>query len=162
MDDPFYTPENFHPKMSIGYLLRRSSKFALSRAEAAFADREITFTQWATLALLHTGIADNCRGVARDLGHNAGAMTRVVDALEERGLVRRRAHPTDRRIIMLDLTDEGRGVLETLAERVMTIWNEILGPFEKDEIIQLIAMLNRLLSRFEELEGQKLEFGDED
>lgn len=157
MRDDFYTPENFHPKVSIGYLLRRASKLSLARVEAAFSDREITFTQWATLALLNAGIADNCGGVARDLGHNPGAMTRVVDSLEERGLLKRRQHATDRRVTMLEVTPEGCAVLETLAGRVMSIWNEILGPFEQKDILQLIALLNRLLSRLEELDGEKAE-----
>ena len=159
MAEDFYTLENFHPKFSIGYLLRRASKLGLARVEAAFADREITFTQWATLALLHTGMADNCGSVARDLGHNAGAMTRVIDTLEERGLLKRCAHATDRRVTMLHVTPHGVQVLETLGERVMNIWNEILGPMERDEILQLIALLNRLLFRLEELDGAPPEFG---
>lgn len=162
MREDFYTPENFHPKISIGYLLRRASKLGLARVEAAFADREITFTQWATLALLHTGIADNCGGVARDLGHNPGAMTRVVDALEERGLLKRCAHATDRRVTMLEVTPEGRAVLETLAGRVRSIWNEVLGPFEQDDILQLIALLDRLVLRLEELENTPPELGDDE
>lgn len=159
MSDTFYTPENFHPKFSIGYLLRRASKLGLARVEAAFADREITFTQWATLALLHTGIADTCGGVARDLGHNAGAMTRVVDALEERGLLKRCAHATDRRITRLHVTPEGTKVLETLGGRVMSVWNEVLGPMESEDILQLIALLNKLLLRLEDLDGQPSEIG---
>ena len=157
MVESFYTPDNFRPQFSIGYLIRRLNKLGLSRVEAAFADRELNFTQWATLALLYSEIADNCRGVARNLGHNAGAMTRVVDQLEERGLLIRRQHATDRRVNNLEVTPEGCALLETLAGRVMDIWNEILIPFEKEEAIQLIALLGRLLARLEELEGEPSE-----
>ncbi len=48
--------------------------------------------------------------------------TEVVDALEARGLVRRRPDPGDRRATLVEVTDDGGGVLDavrgTEAERV--------------------------------------------
>jgi DNA-binding MarR family transcriptional regulator len=45
------------------------------------------------------------------------SMTRVIAVLEERGLVRRSAHPTDRRQVVLTVTDEGRSLVDRVRRR---------------------------------------------
>jgi DNA-binding MarR family transcriptional regulator len=44
-------------------------------------------------------------------------MTRVIAVLEERDLVLRSAHPTDRRQVLLTVTDEGRAVVQRVRRR---------------------------------------------
>lgn len=44
----------------------------------------------------------------RDFGHRRSTLTSILDRLEGRGLVRRAPHPTSRRSVMVELTDEGR------------------------------------------------------
>jgi DNA-binding MarR family transcriptional regulator len=45
------------------------------------------------------------------------SMTRVIAVLEERGLVRREPHPTDRRQVVLTVTDVGRDVVQRVRRR---------------------------------------------
>jgi DNA-binding MarR family transcriptional regulator len=45
------------------------------------------------------------------------SMTRVIALLEERGLVRRQPHTTDRRQVILTVTDEGRNVVQRVRRR---------------------------------------------
>src|SRR3954453_7148367 len=45
------------------------------------------------------------------------SMTRVIAVLEERNLVQRSAHPTDRRQVILTVTEEGRGVVQRVRRR---------------------------------------------
>jgi DNA-binding MarR family transcriptional regulator len=45
------------------------------------------------------------------------SMTRVIAVLEERALVRRSAHPTDRRQVFLTVTDEGRALVDRVRRR---------------------------------------------
>ena len=48
------------------------------------------------------------RQLAARLGCDNSYVTSLVNALEQRGLATRRQHPTDRRIKVIELTDEGR------------------------------------------------------
>jgi MarR family transcriptional regulator, organic hydroperoxide resistance regulator len=61
-------------------------------------------------------------GLAERLGIDASYVTAIADQLEERGLIERRAHPTDRRIKSLALTDEGR---RTRDEILVELWTTI-------------------------------------
>ncbi|MGN6377060.1 MAG: MarR family winged helix-turn-helix transcriptional regulator [Sphingomonas sp.] len=150
-----YDPATFRPCDSPGYLLRRVQKLSSSRVEAAFDGSDIGFTQWVALALVYHGIADTCSSLSRDLDHNSGAMTRVIDQLEERGLMVRHRDSEDRRVTKLTLTDQGRDTVSMLAGKVMATWNELLDGFEPDEVVQLISLLTRLLARLETLESDQ-------
>src|SRR5450759_7605 len=80
-------------------------------APAQASDSALTLSQYALLQ----GLAD--RDVARvsDLAAGAGVTpstaTRILDALEPRGIVSRRRPPEDRRAVAITLTDTGRDVL---------------------------------------------------
>lgn len=52
--------------------------------------------------------------LARELSVHATTVSIGTERLALRGLVRRRAHPTDRRAVVVTITDEGRGLTETV------------------------------------------------
>ena len=59
------------------------------------------------LMQLRPGVGVPMRELAEHFGFDASYLTGLADALEERGLVERRPHPTDRRVKMLVITDAG-------------------------------------------------------
>jgi DNA-binding MarR family transcriptional regulator len=69
-----------------------------------------------TLVKLTPGHGVPMRDLADHWGFDASYVTSLADALEERGLVERQPHPTDRRIKMLVLTDKGVAVRERARE----------------------------------------------
>jgi DNA-binding MarR family transcriptional regulator len=154
MDRPYYDVDSFAPRISLGYLVRRVNKLSIARIEATFDGSEISFTQWIVLALVSSGIATTCAELSRNMDHNSGAMTRVVDQLEERGLLVRRRDDGDRRISNLSITEAGSRTVHELVGRVVDVWNDILRDFDRDEITQLIATLGKLLARLDSPEPQ--------
>ena len=74
------------------------------------------------LAQLKSLLIISCRGeinfgtLARDLGVTRGDVTRIIERLVEQGLVTRNPSPTDRRVVWLQATEEGRGLLANLME----------------------------------------------
>jgi DNA-binding MarR family transcriptional regulator len=154
MDEPYYDIVSFAPRISLGYLVRRINKLSIARIEATFDGSEISFTQWIVLALVSSGIATTCAELSRNMDHNSGAMTRVIDQLEERGLLVRRRDNDDRRVSNLSITEAGSKTVHELVGRVVDVWNDILGDFDRDEITQLIATLGKLLARLESPEPQ--------
>ncbi len=78
------------------------------------------------------------------------SMTKVIEGLEERGLVRRDPHPTDRRQCLISRTDDGEAfVLETRRRRTAWLAQE-MGELSADERAALLAagpLLDRLADR---------------
>lgn len=71
--------------------------------------------------------------------------TRFIDRLERAGLVERRACPTDRRVLHLALTKEGRRVQKAADPHVLRTMQEHFGRhISDDEALTLVATLSRV------------------
>jgi DNA-binding MarR family transcriptional regulator len=82
--------------------------------------------------------------VAQELGCGPSNITGLIDKLEARGLVERRAHPDDRRIKSLAMTRKGAALRRRLMDRLAqpAPWMQALSP---DDQRQLVAILRRAL-----------------
>ncbi|GAQ57528.1 MarR family winged helix-turn-helix transcriptional regulator [Streptomyces acidiscabies] len=74
------------------------------------------------------------------------AVTTLVDGLEANGKVRRVPDPTNRRVIRIELTEDGRTALSELRGARRTAASEILAPLSQDEREELGELLGTLLS----------------
>jgi DNA-binding MarR family transcriptional regulator len=110
-----------------------------------FEDQELSFSQWTTLVALHDGRITTAGDLAHNICHDAGSLTRLVDAMVRRGLVSRNRSESDRRVVTLALTPRGRDLVEALAPRVMNYWNSLLAGFSHAEVDTLINLLTRLV-----------------
>jgi DNA-binding MarR family transcriptional regulator len=81
---------------------------------------------------------------ASAFGLDPSTITRQVQALERAGLAERHTDSADRRASILDLTDEGRVVLERTREYRRHRLDEILADWSDDDR----AELGRLLEKF--------------
>src|SRR5205085_2733985 len=106
----------------------------LPRADALFADAELSFSQWVALMALRDGIADTCADIARHMNHDTGATTRLVDQLVSRNLVMRSRSVTDRRVVHLTLTAQGKAMAKALTPRIIDFWNDLLTDFSSSEV----------------------------
>lgn len=97
--------------------LIRASRAVLARIEPLLTASGLTPTQLGVLeAILHKG-PQTQRALGRLVLTSAGNMTDVIDKLETRDLVRRRAVPGDRRSLHVELTPPGRALIEDVFPR---------------------------------------------
>ncbi len=144
-----YRADSFDSQHSLGYLIRRLNVQLVPRAEALFGDTDLTFTQWCVLMALRDGIADTCGEISRHLGHDTGATTRLIDQMEERGLLARTRSTEDRRVVHLAITTAGKTLAKTLTPRIVDFWNETLVGFTAEEFSQLVSLMMRLANQVE-------------
>lgn len=79
------------------------------------------------------------------LGTDTAGMTRLLDRLAAKGLLRRGKHPEDRRAIVIELTDEGRAIVPRLPPIFGRVTRQLLDGFSREEIDRLSSMLRRML-----------------
>jgi DNA-binding MarR family transcriptional regulator len=147
-----YDSTNYQPSRSIGALLTRvkvewlaalDRELAMDKRLAAL---EMSAAQYIVMANLAgpgepKSASDLCKGISYD----AGAMTRMLDRLESKGLIRRSRSAHDRRLVHLELTEEGRSAYPRMRDIAMTVANRLLRGFTKSEARQLETLLNRML-----------------
>lgn len=146
---PFYDPDSFYPDVSVGYLIRVCHQLGVGLLDQAFADQGLTTMQWSVLIGIYFGGEPTCASLARDMMHDKGAMTRMIDGLEARGLVARTRSADDRRIVDLSLTDDGTAMALQCRDIVIERWNAWFGDWTHDEVTGFIAQLQKLRTTLE-------------
>ncbi len=140
-----YRTEDYQVRSSIGYLARRAAALIVEQLEPAVAQQGFTFTQWVVLMHLRDGIATNPRDICSQLRHDSGALTRVIDQLEERGLLQRQRSLEDRREVALHLTEAGAKMVESLIPVLVEKLNGALRDFSSAEVTELTRLLSKLV-----------------
>ena len=141
----FYRPDGYLPDDSVGYLLRRIISAVGQEVDHELEPSGLTNAQWVPLLKLHMGTASSVAEVARECQLDAGSMTRLLDRLEAKGLVRRLRTSKDRRIVNLELTDEGREAAKQIPQVLCRVQNAHLQGFSADEWNTLKNLLRRIL-----------------
>ena len=101
-------------RISVSRLARR---LRAERTASGMTEAVLSETQLAALAALEQHQAMTPGELAEHEKVQPPSMTRVIAVLEERNLVLRSPHPTDRRQVILTVTDEGRAVVQRVRRR---------------------------------------------
>ncbi len=80
---------------------------------------------------------------------SSAGITNRLDRLEKRGLVRRMRDPNDRRGVLVDLTAEGRAVLEQAVRANTAAERLLVAGLEPDELDTLAVLLKKVLAGLE-------------
>lgn len=81
-------------------------------------------------------------------------VTALIDALEETGFVRRDPHPTDRRAVVVVLSDKGRQTVATLRSQMASMAEQLFGAAPEADLQAFGRTLDALAVRLAELSGQ--------
>ncbi len=115
-----------------------------AHTERCAADLGLTALQAITLFHLHQSGPRPMRELAAEQHCDPSNITGLADRLEARGLVERRADPSDRRVKLLALTPEGEAVTARLGE-LATTGVPGLSELSEGELGELLALLSRVL-----------------
>jgi DNA-binding MarR family transcriptional regulator len=141
-----YDASSFQPSSSIGYLVNRVRTELLAAIDKALEPFDVTSAQYIIMGHVAYNLADSASGLCKGIAYDPGAMTRMVDRLEAKGLVQRVREQDDRRKVRLELTKEGRAAFPGMMERVVEVLNSLLKGFTKAEASQLKDFLKRMLA----------------
>ena len=146
-----YDAETYEPRKGVGHLLHRVRTEMLAAmdremvADEQLAALEVTSAQFIVIATLSLGEVKSASDLCKHISYDAGAMTRMIDRLEEKGLLRRSRCPDDRRLVNLELTEKGHTALPRMRGAAMRVVNRFLDGFTKAEARQLEGFLARML-----------------
>ena len=87
--------------------------------------------------------------LAKGLMLSSAGITSRIDRLERRGLVRRLDDPDDRRGVIIELTDEGREVVDEAVAALAISDRQLLERLDPQEVEQLEGLLRKVLALLE-------------
>ncbi|MEV0969925.1 MarR family winged helix-turn-helix transcriptional regulator [Microtetraspora glauca] len=127
-----------------GSLINQVGRDLRTAVEGLLTPYGVTSQQAALLLQAARGETSPNR-LAPHLGTDTAGMTRLLDRLEAKGLIRRRRHADDRRSIVVEVTEEGRALVPRLAPVFGRVSVQLLSGFSEEEVRQLAGMLRRML-----------------
>ncbi|QHA02621.1 MarR family transcriptional regulator [Streptomyces broussonetiae] len=128
----------------LGYWLRRLSDEVHSRFEAELARHDVTVSQWGVMISVFHG-HDTTKAVAAHMDIDPGAVSRLVDRLAAKSLIRREPDPASRRTVRLVLTGQGQALVPELAELADRNDNHYFGSLDAGQRRQLEQWIRRLV-----------------
>lgn len=132
-------------RRSLPIALLRAREAVMSRFRPMLAEHGVTEQQWRTLRVLYEAGAIEAAELAQRACVLPPSLTRIIMALEERGLLTRTRHEKDGRRVLLDITDRGRTLIAAVTPESVAIYREMEAKFGKEEIERLLDQLESLV-----------------
>lgn len=129
---------------SLPIALLRARERVMGPIRAMLADAGVTEQQWRVLRVLQeTGPNDPTR-----ISHSAclllPSLTRILQKLEEKELIRRRPDPVDKRKQIVEITGKGEALIATNFDTSMALMQQVRTRMGKDRFELLLDLLNDL------------------
>ncbi|MEZ4562211.1 MAG: MarR family transcriptional regulator [Thermomicrobiales bacterium] len=128
-----------------GYWLNRLRGLFHARLEAALADYGVTVAQWSVLITVYREDAVTPLEIARFIDVDPGSLTRLLDRMEDKGLIGRLPVDGDRRSIRIALTPHAAALTPRLAALADANDAALLAALPESEIQDFRHALARLL-----------------
>ena len=141
----FYRAAGYCAEESVGYLMKRIMVSIVHQADKRLDEHGLTSAQWGPLMRLKMVEGSTVAELARWLNVDAGAMTRLLDRLEKKGLCKRVRSTEDRRVVRVELTPDGRAAIAEVPAVLSEVLNAHLAGFSKTEWLALRNYLPRMV-----------------
>jgi DNA-binding MarR family transcriptional regulator len=132
-------------KHGIIRLINRVRVEMIDALDRELSKYDISAPQLIVLAYVANKEADSAAALCKSISYDPGAMTRMIDRLQEKGLIRRTPNLEDRRATNLELTAAGRALYPQLLAAKETVQAQFLRGFSENEVHVLDGLLNRML-----------------
>jgi DNA-binding MarR family transcriptional regulator len=128
----------------VGFILRRVHQRATDIFNTVMAGFDITPRQFAALAKLHDLGPTSQNQLGRLVAMDPATMVGVAGRLTRRGLVRQSPDPGDARLVLLELTGEGRQLVAAMQAQGLEVSRRTLAPLTGEEAETLLRLLGRM------------------
>jgi DNA-binding MarR family transcriptional regulator len=143
------------PHLQVGRLIKLVFYSLLRSVDGRMQSLELTAMQWEPLLMLALGRADTVAALARECNVDCGAMTRMLDRLEQKQLLQRQRSDSDRRVVHLALTAKGRDAAAQIPQVLREELQRHLEGFSPAEFNALNKLLGRMLGNAEAAKALK-------
>ncbi len=146
LEEKIMTPTAVHVDQIPGHAIRRLQQIAVGIFHQEAQEFGMTPVQYAVLQTVHNHPGTDQRTLAGLIALDTSNTASVVDRLEARGLITRQVSPQDRRVRLLELTQEGEKLLQDVIPCMERAQQRILEPLSPTDQIEFMRLLNLLVS----------------
>ena len=134
---------------SLPMQLLRAREAVMQRFRPMLHGHGVTEQQWRVIRALVDGGAAEIGALAAQCCILPASLSRIVDTLEEKKLVARRAHAADQRRVVVEVTAAGRKLFQSVAPHSEAHYREIAALVGAERLDMFYEMLDDLIERLE-------------
>jgi DNA-binding MarR family transcriptional regulator len=128
----------------IPFLLSQLGAYLADEFDRTLAPLGVEPRVYAVLMALAECDGQSQRELSARLDIHRNVMVNLIDTLENRGLVKRRRHPDDRRAFAVTLTKAARELLPALDQQGRALEDTLTAPLSADERSALLRQLQKI------------------
>ncbi|WP_216828172.1 MarR family winged helix-turn-helix transcriptional regulator [Alkalihalobacterium elongatum] len=131
---------------SIGYRIASTGRLVINRLNKNFKDNDypVTHDQWSIMIRLWEEDGLTQQQLAILTGKDQPSVSRLINNLVKRGLVKRVQHPVDGRTNLIFLTSEGKKMQIGLIEQAQKTIEQISEGIPKDDLTVFLRVLDKI------------------
>lgn len=143
--------DNYVFTESIGHKLAEASRLVSTRLSQRFRENNypVTFEQWIILVRLWVQDGQTQHELCIKTKKDNPSVSRLIDNMIKRGLVKRVPHPTDRRTNLIFLTEEAKELEHDLNGQAYKNVKQATKDIDKQEVDICIRVLNQIIKNLE-------------
>ncbi|MFV8827516.1 MarR family winged helix-turn-helix transcriptional regulator [Alkalihalobacterium sp. APHAB7] len=131
---------------SIGYRIANTGRLVINRLNKNFKDNDypVTHDQWSIMIRLWEEDGMTQQQLAKLTGKDQPSVSRLINNLVKRGLVKRVQHPVDGRTNLIFLTSEGKKMQIGLIKQAQKTIEQISEGIPKDDLDVFLRVLDKI------------------
>jgi MarR family 2-MHQ and catechol resistance regulon transcriptional repressor len=130
-------------------VLMQTSKAIQELIRIEMINNNLNITEFSVLESLYLKGKQTIQQIAKSILITSGSMTYVIDKLEQKGLLKRKACPDDRRAIHVILTDDGIDLMNKVMPKHQELIDDMFGSLNHDEAETIVKLLKKVSKRIE-------------
>lgn len=130
----------------VARLISRAKNALEDELDLKLAPFDITAAQYVVLSTLHGGRANIAAHICKELSYSPGAMTRMLNRLEQKGMIQKAPSLGNRRTVQLELTEAGQRLFPQLLEASGSVIEQYFGAFSAQELATFEALLLKMFA----------------
>lgn len=141
---------NLDAMATVSNIYRVSTRIRNHIEQGVLRARDLTWTSFVTLWVLWIWGETQTRYLAEEVGVSRSTLSGVLNTLERRGLVRRRPHETEGRLMLVRNTEAGEALMADLFPKFNAEEAFIVEPLGEDAMRRLASSLRSIARHLDE------------
>lgn len=118
-------------------------------SENLYQNFNLTLAQGKIILKLNEANNSNQKNLSDALYVEPATIVRTLDRMERDGFVKRKKHPTDRRVHLIHLTDKAKTIAPDLEKSVLNVFSKIIDKMDEDDKRNIKNGIDGMLKSFE-------------
>lgn len=147
--------DRFELQRDVGWLIYDVSRLLMRSFEKRVREVGLTPHQWRVLLQIGRREGQTQTEIAEETEIARAPLGRLLDKLEEQGVIERRQDPNDRRAKRIYLVErEGKTIMEPFREQANEQFETVYSKLPDFELVELIRMLDRIKANIQSAEQE--------